>query len=186
MINLSNLKKLSINNIPLVRLLANGVEIWRKFINWARCSTESDGYTIYNDGLGYKTGYRVRSGGEESESAGNVCTGFIPCKAGDTIRVYSPVYSAFGSSAGISAFNFYNGSKTNLGQVVSNSSGYGIFSGSYEWRDRVTIANGMATYTVSETISGTADIESVRVTVGFLSGHTSAEGLIITVNEEIT
>ena len=33
--------------------------------NWVPYSTEADGITIYNDGLGYKEGYRLSSSGAE-------------------------------------------------------------------------------------------------------------------------
>lgn len=42
----------------------------------------------YNDGLGYKNGYRLNSSGAESAQADSYVTGFIPCKKGghDSVR----------------------------------------------------------------------------------------------------
>ena len=95
--------------------------------NWVRFSTESDGVTIYNGGLGYKNGYRVRSGGEETAVSGCSCSGFIPVKDGDVVRISG--WDFTGTAAG-DAINVADASFTNLGQTAMNSSyGYGIFSG---------------------------------------------------------
>jgi hypothetical protein len=53
--------------------------------NWVLHSINQDG-TIYN-GVGYKNGYRVRSGSAEGADSNASCTGFIPAKEGDVIRV---------------------------------------------------------------------------------------------------
>ena len=47
-------------------------------------STEDNGQP-YNNGLGYKLGYRTNSEGLESVSEGSACTGFIPAVMGDTV-----------------------------------------------------------------------------------------------------
>ena len=63
MIDLSTLKELIIDGIKLVELYINNILVWKSgFKNWVRYSTESGGAAIYNGGLGYKNGYRVRSG----------------------------------------------------------------------------------------------------------------------------
>lgn len=60
--------------------------IWEKhYTNLVYSSINADG-TIYNGGLGYKEGYRIRSGGAEAEY-NSVCTGFIPVKSGDVVRL---------------------------------------------------------------------------------------------------
>ena len=41
----------------------------------------------YNNGLGYKLGYRTNSSGLEAEAADAFFTGFIPVVAGDIIRI---------------------------------------------------------------------------------------------------
>ena len=52
----------------------------------------------YNNGLGYKLGYRANSSGVEKEEANAIVTGFIPISVGDRIRI-----SFLGSTA-----TFYN------------------------------------------------------------------------------
>jgi hypothetical protein len=71
--------------------------------NWVKYSTESDGITIYNGGLGYKDGYRIRSGGAESGTKNGVCTGYIPYVKGDKLYIYPP----FTGLNTINAINFY-------------------------------------------------------------------------------
>lgn len=53
-------------------------------INQLTLATDTSG-NLYNDGLGYKEGYRLGSSGNESAQVGCYVTGFIPCKAGQTI-----------------------------------------------------------------------------------------------------
>ena len=60
MMDLTKLKKLVIGGIELKQLLINGVQVWKSgYKNWVKYSTEADGVTIYNGGLGYKNGYRM-------------------------------------------------------------------------------------------------------------------------------
>ena len=57
------------------------------YTNVISTAVDVDG-TPYNGGKGYKTGARFStSSGTESASASNCCTGFIPVKKGDTIRI---------------------------------------------------------------------------------------------------
>lgn len=119
--NLSQIKSLTINGISLKQLFINGLSIWSKFKNWVRYSTETDGTTIYNGGLGYKNGYRVRSDGAEATQSGAACTGYIPVTAGDVIRVSGCTWDSSVSSA----INAFDSSFTNLGQVVGNGGDYG-------------------------------------------------------------
>ena len=50
-----------------------------------RQSVSSDG-TLYNGGMGYKSGYRLNSGGNESAASGVYCSGFIPMVSTQTIE----------------------------------------------------------------------------------------------------
>ena len=53
-------------------------------------STEADGITPYNNGLGYKDNWRVRSEGAEQEQTKISCTGFIPFTKNDKLYIYPP------------------------------------------------------------------------------------------------
>lgn len=138
-------------------------------------STEADGETIYNGGLGYKDGYRVRSGGAEGAAALASCTGFIHAVGGDIVRLsgYDVKYNN-----NENAINVYNASHTHLGQVSANYY-YGIFAdGSQRWENVILEKEGVYYWIVPEGF----DITYIRI-----SGYTLGDGskMIVTVNEEI-
>ena len=56
------------------------------YTNWIPLSTDASG-NPYNNGLGYKTGWRVNSSGVEKEASDMCLTGFMPVSPGDTIRL---------------------------------------------------------------------------------------------------
>lgn len=181
----SAVKSFTIPEGNVIEVKAGSVVIWKKpddMKNWARLSTEADGVTIYNNGLGYKNGYRIRSGGAEGATDIATCTGFIPAKAGDIIR-WTGCDAMESSTA--NAINVYTDGKENLGQVVSNtpSSGYGIFAPSgqyynYGWLSVVENPTGQYSWVIPPH----PDIRFIRLT-----GKTGGDGssLIITVNQEI-
>lgn len=181
----STLKAITIPEGDVVKVEVGGVTIWElpaTYKNWVKYSTESDGATIYNGGLGYKTGYRIRSGGAETGSnASCTITGFIPVKGGDTIRVAGADFSIQTTS---NAINVSDSSFTNLGQIVSNmpSSGYGIFAStyaSYSFSSIVEESEGVYKWIVPPSDSG---IAYIRVT----GEVADISQFIITVNEEIS
>ena len=151
--------------------------LWQFYINQLPISTENDGVTIYNNGLGYKSGYRIRSGGAEAAQGNGVCSGFIPVKPLSTIRVYG---CDFGIGVA-SAINASDSTFKNLGQVVGNTApGYGIFSSTYSsyGRDSVVKGNNQWSWKVPPAESNVA---YVRITNEYHDGSR----LIITVEEEI-
>lgn len=178
----SDLKSLTIPEGEVTKIAVGGVTIWENMKNWVKFSTEADGVTIYNGGLGYKNGYRVRSGGAEAALSGSSCTGFIPLKAGDVVRMSG--YNALFVSAQ-NAINVYNADKENIGQAVSNmpQDGYGIFSSgasypSYGWASVTENPDGVYVWVAPPYNA----IAFMRVT-----GYTLNDGskMIITVNQEI-
>lgn len=187
MIGLDNAKTIEIAGKSVSKLELDGHNIWEliTYKNWVKYSVEADG-SLYNGGLGYKNGYRVRSSGEETTSTNTVCTGYIPYKTGDVLEIYSPKNAAF--KGGVSYINVADETKTNTGQISTNGK-YGIFnvSGS-SWVTYVTeLDNGVRRFVVPTTLAGAENIAFVRVTVGFeTTNDTTGEGMIITVNEEIT
>jgi hypothetical protein len=181
----SNLKELLVDGIKLVELKINGVLVWaaKAFTNQVPLSTTEDGKTIYNGGLGYKNKTRIRSGGAEATANYAACTGFIPVKAGDIVRLSG--YNALIASSE-NAINVFDASHTNLGQVVGNAgNGYGIFQQAaykaYNFSSIVENPTGVYSWTVPPH----PDIRFMRVTgnTGVLAGDGSV--MIVTVNEEI-
>lgn len=175
----SNLKALAIPEGDVKKIECNGSVLWEfveveTYKNWARHSINADG-SIYNNGQGYKVGYRVRSGGAEGQESTTVCTGFIPLKRGQTLRIYP----AFTGGNTDNTINFSDASFTNLGQVTDVGSYYGICNSSY----KTSVINGVSTLTLGN--NHNSNIAYVRV--GHNTSATSnGADLIITVDEEIS
>lgn len=181
--DLSQMKSLTVDGVALKKLSVNGVIVWTAYKNWVPYSTEADGVTIYNGGLGYKNGYRVRSGGAEGASTYAACTGFIPCQPGQTIRVMDASGESISTASTNCAINFSDASRTNLGQIVGNSTGYGTCAGIGKLGDIVTFhSNNMWEYTVPSTIG---DVAYVRLTVTIGNVGSTAANLIVTIDEEM-
>lgn len=180
---LSNFKKLTIGGVELKQLFINGIQVWKSgYKNWVKFSTEADGVTIYNGGLGYKNGYRVRSGGAEGSTSHGSCAGFIPVKGGDIIR-----FSGwdFTKEVNENSINVSNSDFENIGQFTMIPAAYGILQkGASYWAyshdSVVKESDGVWKWVVPPAASGVAYIR--------VSGYTLKDGskMIVTVNEEIT
>lgn len=153
------------------------------YTNLVPLSVDESG-NVYNNGLGYKNGYRIRSGGVEAEQTNATITGFIPCKAGDIIRFAlangntTPWWNDSGAQS--CSLNAYDSAKTNLGQFATQPAGYGIFSGANEHTKMVK--NGDVW---EYTVTANADIAFFRITVSSTSGTIMGDDVVITVNQEI-
>ena len=180
----NNANALAIPEGDVIKIECNGVVLWEKpasYKNWVKYSTEADGVTIYNGGMGYKDGYRVRSGGAEGTNAAASCTGYIPIKAGNIVRLSGYDVEMADTS---NAINVFDSAFTNLGQIVGNypNGGYGIFQESYQayrWNSIIENPSGVYCWVVPPH----SGIAYMRVT-----GRTMGDGskMIVTVNEEIT
>ena len=172
----STVKALSIKEGIVKKIECNGITIWQEapsVKNWARCSINQDG-TVYNNGQGYKVGYRLRSGGAEATETYAVCTGFIPLKNGDTLRIYPP-FSGLNTE---NAINFYKSDFTVFGQITDMGTAYGSCTSAY----RTTVINGISTLTLDSRHNGT--IAYVRITHTTIDTSNGAN-FIITINQEI-
>lgn len=184
--DLSDCKSIKIAGIEMKKILIDGVVAWeRAVINWVKKSTNTDG-SIYN-GTGYKDNVRLSSSGAEKELKRAACTGYIPVKGGDVVRIY-PIDSTQLSGSG-TGFNVYDASFTHLGQAASNGT-YGIFAGAYSaysWQNScVSEGGGVYRWTVPPVASGVAYI---RITMydGTTTDGVDFNGsqMIVTVNEPI-
>ena len=157
-----------------------------KLKNWVKYSTEADGTTIYNGGLGYKNGYRVSSEGFEKESYGTAHTGFIPVKAGDIIRI-SGMNFEHNEGHG-SALNVFDSNFKNIGQFSMTSGEYGIFlQSAYRAYSRASVVQertGVWRWIVPPTESG---VSYIRISCNMYDKSKPADGslLVITINEKI-
>jgi hypothetical protein len=176
----ANLKSLTIPGGEVKEIYCGDVLLWKGgYTNLVPLSTEADGKTIYNGGLGYKNGYRVRSGGLEAAQSTSVCTGYIPFVKGDKLYI-SPAFSGNNIN---NAINFYNGSYEVLGQVCDNDSAYGI-CGVQVNAFKTTLGDGVSILDLSNnTVSGVENIAFVRITNNYQVA--SGAEMIITKNEEI-
>lgn len=177
--NFSTLKALAIPEGDVVKIESSGVALWEmpsSYKNWVRYSTESDGTTIYNGGLGYKENYRIRSGGAEAGTTDTVITGFIPFKLGDVLRIYPP----FTGQNTSNTLNFYNASFTHLGQITDSGSRYGICTTAYD----SVVADGVSKLTYLDSFD--SSIAYVRVGNQLSKMDNSGANFIVTINEEIT
>lgn len=191
MMDFTKIKKLTIGGVELKQLFVGGIQVWKSgYKNWVKYSTEADGVTIYNGGLGYKDGYRVRSGGAETTQAHATCTGYIRVKGGDIIRVSAGrgIYSGFVDGGVSSAINVYDASFTNLGQIVGNSPGSGIFGpgAAYAAYNSKSVVQKDNYWQWTVPPSG-SKVTWIRVTGGTGSDYSGASHseLIVTINEEI-
>lgn len=178
----TKLKKLSIGDVELKQLFINDVQVWKSgYKNWVKYSTTNDGKTIYNNGLGYKDGYRIRSGGAEGATSGGACTGFIPVKGGDVVRLSGWDFS---HKANENAINASDSSFTNIGQFTLLPAQYGIFNGTYTAYSHTSVVQettGVWKWIVPPAASGVAYI---RVS-GYKGSSGSGANMIVTINEEI-
>lgn len=186
MIDFGTVKEITIPEGVVLKIMSGSKLLWEKikFTNQVPYSTESDGVTIYNGGLGYKNGYRVRSGGAEAAISTASCTGYIKVSPGDIIRLSGWDFSYVSTA---NAINASDSGFTNLGQITGTETdgySYGIFAGggAYEGFDHKTITEettGVWKWIVPPAASGVAYIR--------VSGYTDGDGsgMIVTVNEEI-
>lgn len=147
-----------------------------KYTNQVLTSINTDG-SIYNDGLGYKVGYRVRSGGDETTCDNCICTGFIPFRKGDTIYIF-PKFTGGNTD---NTINFADENFTNLGQITSSGAGYGICTDDDPIYSSIEI-NGFTTLTFTNDFD--SRIAYIRVTNN-KARCSNYSNFIITRNEEI-
>lgn len=178
----STVKSITIPEGKVTQIASNGAVLWKSGPkNWVRYSINADG-SIYNNGLGYKNGYRVRSGGEEGAVNNTACTGFIPVKGGDVVRISGCNFSYKSNS---NAINVSNASFTNIGQFTMLPASYGIFASGYTAYGHGSVVEektGVWKWIVPPAASGVAYI---RVTGYDGSVAQPGANLIVTINEEI-
>jgi hypothetical protein len=185
--NFANLKSLTIPEGEVKEIYCGDVLLWKGgYTNLVPLSTEADGKTIYNNGKGYKDGYRIRSGGAEAAEKYSSCTGYIPFAKGETLYI-SPAFTGQNTQ---NAINFADASFTNLGQVCDNGSAYGICAG-YVAQFKSKVVNGVSVLDLSDnTAPRVEEIAYVRITNAILDRAQGAiidsgAEMIITKNEEI-
>lgn len=188
MIDFSTLKELSIAGIKLVELFINGVQVWKSgFKNWVKYSTEADGKTIYNGGLGYRNGYRLSSSGEEKVQTNAVSTGFIPATPKDIIRMAGVSWKST-INAGYTYICFYDAKFNKLAHIneyqgqssngVANMSAGTVLTNDKRAHNITADANGV--YTFDLDYQSGASFSYIRI-----SAEGNGADMIVTINEPI-
>jgi len=143
-------------------------------------------YTNILKEVGYESG-RLGSTGADSASSSYRRTKYIPCKAGDTIRIANVTgLNASDSDTNNHRFSFYNSSKTHLRTLNCSSSGLGsATSAAGPYYNLVFDSSGnIIQFTIPS-----QDNNTNLSTVAFLRFCTASGGItdasIVTVNEEI-
>lgn len=181
-----------------VKKIMRGIEVlWQSFTNQVRQSIASD-KTPFNGGLGYWNGQELSgSSGSQRTGTNYTCTGFIPVKQGDVIRIkgcnwystkannYIVAYnSAFGhwGTTQTNGTHYYNTTNNPNKLTVEHPSGGGSMD----------IQSDVSTIVIAKEVSiydhdGFENIAYIRISVrGTGSGAVDGADLIVTVNEEIT
>lgn len=184
-LDFSQVKAVAIPEGDVIKIELSGTVIWKKGpTNRVPLSINADG-SIYNGGLGYKNGYRIRSGGLEAADSASTCTGFIKVNPGDVIR-FSGAPWFEGTSSG-NALNAADASFTNIGQfTMGQNARYGIFESAYKSYAASSVVeekSGVWRWIVPPAASGVAYI---RITASDLkNGGAFGAKMIVTINEEI-
>lgn len=180
-----NAKSVTFAGKVVAKLELAGKKIWEavSYKNWVKFSTESDGKTIYNNGLGYKNGYRLSSSGGESANTKDTVIGFIPVKGGETIRIKvqdvqgNTVYW-YNTSLSTNYLNAYKSDKSLL--YAGNAKGT---YGSSNLIESMTADTGNGISIVK--LKSVANIAFIRISVAGSTYAVSGADLIVTIDEEI-
>lgn len=151
------------------------------YTNLVPTSTDTDG-SIFN-GTGYKDNARLSSSGSVSGTAlnGSVTTGFIPCKAGDIIRMKGATWLG-NASPNLYYILFYDSTKTNHLTGYSAASYNDSYAGVTVEYDETT---GITMFDTSTGPSGY--LEHMKNAAYFrINAYGKGADLIVTVNEDIT
>lgn len=149
---------------------SDGAVLWqKKYVNMVPLSTTNDGTTIYNGGLGYKDDTRLNSSAADTTLAGYATCGFIPAKAGDTVRMKGLTWDADHQTG--CYFITFDSSFSKLKYERPKEGNSGDITASVD-------ANGVVV----------VKLESYATSVAYirLSAYGKGENMIVTVNEEIT
>ena len=148
-----------------------------EIINWIARSTDTDDVTIYGedyngDGVndGYIKDYRIDSKGNLSEAPGVQLTGYIHCVAGDIIRGSTGL---IGTNAGWTGIVLYDADKkwiASLKQAILETSSLFVLN-----------EDGSFSIDTSSSLFSQYNFAFIR----FHSTAVSAEGSILTINQEI-
>lgn len=167
-------KKISIpeGNVKSITEKSSGAVLWKAgYQNLVPTSIDTDG-SIFN-GCGYKNGYRVRSSGAVAGVENAAATGYIPVKAGDTLRLRG---GDWGKPVTNNCVHYSGEGFASLGSFTPQPAYYGICTSQ---NAVMTEVDGVYTHVVPND----ADIRYVRISMYGVG--IDGKNLVVTVNEEI-
>lgn len=180
----SNIKAITISEGVVTKIVSGGATLWQTitetYKNWVKYSTESDGVTIYNGGLGCMYGFRMNSSGDVKEQAYANHTGYIPMKFGDVIRAKGST-GIVGSNGHY--FTIYDETFTRLATTtMTNTMAASYYSATYTQQ-----ADGLYMLTIDTGNAGATALSKIQKAKYFRISFSDCktEGFIVTVNEEI-
>ena len=183
----ANVKSITIPEGNVKQIALGSTILWKAveetsgYTNLLPSATDTDRKTIYGgdyngDGVndGYISGYRLSSSGSVSQRANVCCSGFIPCKEGDILRIKG-IKPVAGIASYIIAYNNSN-TKTNYITIsqVNDSSDWSSLSNLH------TYENGILTFQLKSEYYGTG-FNAIRFCAGVIDSST-----VVTINQEIT
>ena len=182
--NFKTLKSLSIPEGIVTQISSGGKTFWsaakEAIKNLLPTATDTDRKTIYGgdyngDGVndGYITGKRLSSSGSVSTLTGMCCSGFIPAKEGDILRIKG-ISPKSGTASYVITYNSSN-------NKIAHQS---IYQGGSDWSNSTSApwqsySNGVLTITLSSGYFGTG-FDAIRFSAGVIDTDT-----IATINQEI-
>lgn len=147
------------------------------YINQIPISTNASGAVISDTGYLTNT-YLGSSNGAEGYNWGYECTGFIPCKKGDIVRLREVAFSKT-TNAGSNRIAYYDANRTFLGLVNAGST--------YDSGAEVDASGNWVKFTVPQKITGANGTATTVTNMAYFrlccEGITTAS--VITVNQEI-
>ena len=183
MIDLTTAKKIIIPEGEVKKITYNGAILWQDgYANMIPRSTESGGATVYNGGLGYKSGYRLSSSGAEKSQSGSTLTGFIPSKTGDIIRMKGATWGST-VSGGYCYIAFYDSDFSLVATVnkYQNNTEHisNVSTKVNKTASSITVGtNGVTTFNI--VFNTTVNISYIRI-----NATGNGADMIVTINQEI-
>lgn len=171
MIDFSAVKSITIPEGIVTKIMSAGKTLWEavRYKNWVPFSTEADGKTIFNGGLGYKNNSRLNSSAAVVTLDGYTVTGYIPARAGNIVRVKGVSFDSAHNSG--CYFWTFDSSFTKLKSERPSDSSTADISITQE-------GNGVIAFSL---VDYNTSVRYIR-----LSAYGDGANAIVTVNEEIT
>lgn len=171
MIDFSAVKSITIPEGVVTKIMSAGKTLWEavRYKNWIPFSTDADGKTIFNGGLGYKNNSRLNSSAAVVTLDGYTVTGYIPARAGNIVRVKGVTFDS-AHNTGCYFYTFDSSFKSLKYERPSDSSTEDI---SITQEGNGVIAFSLVDYNTS--------VRYIR-----FSAYGDGVNAIVTVNEEIT